>query len=101
MQNQAIFALTFTERADNQMWRLLLSRVAIEAGIGRENLRPLTGGNRSDLALVFSRTNGDADYSIEIVVINSVQHKAIVDASTSVGGLQRTRDPGGRQFGFY
>src|SRR3546814_6652717 len=41
MSNGQIFHLTFTMRADNQMWRLMFSRDAIFAGIGRESLRQI------------------------------------------------------------
>ena len=94
-----VFALRFTERTDNQMWRLMFTRDSIHAAIGRDTMRPPTGGNRSDLAVVFRRSGGAADYDIEMIVIGSPAHRRIVSRSESVAGLFRTRDPGGRRFG--
>src|SRR3546814_10799761 len=69
-----IFHLTFTMRADNQMWRLMFSRDAIFAGIGRESLRPVAGNtNRSDLAIVFSHVTGARDFDVNLIVIGSPQ----------------------------
>lgn len=97
-----IFPLTFTMREDNQMWRLLISRAAISAGIGRENLRPVAGStNRSDLAVVFRRAEGPADYDVEFVLIDSPEHTALLTQTQAAGTLDRTRDPGGRYFGYF
>jgi hypothetical protein len=102
MRNRRVFTLTFTMREDNQMWRLMFSRDAIAAGIGRETLRPVTGGNRSDLAIVFTRsTAAGADYDVDLVVIGSPEHAALIARTRALGILERTRDPGGRYFGFY
>ena len=102
MANGQVFPLTFTMRSDNQMWRLLLSRDAIFAGIGRETLRPVAGNsNRSDLAIVFSHATGGRDFDVDLVVIGSPQHAALMARSRAVGVLDRTRDPGGRYFGYY
>jgi hypothetical protein len=102
MANGQVFRLTFTMRTDNQMWRLLFSRDAVLAGIGRESLRPVAGNtNRSDLAIVFTRAGGQRDYDVELVVIGSPQHTALLARTQAVGVLDRTRDPGGRFFGYY
>jgi hypothetical protein len=102
MANGQTFPLTFTMRTDNQMWRLMLSRDAIFAGIGRESLRPVAGNtNRSDLAIVFSHAKGNRDFDVDLVVIGSPQHTALLARSQAVGVLARTRDPGGRYFGYY
>jgi hypothetical protein len=101
MPNGQVFVLTFTMRTDNQMWRLLFSRDAIMAAIGRQSLRPVTGGNRSDLAVIFRRAAGAADYDVDMVVIGSVEHQALIARTNAVGELHKTRDPGGRYFGFY
>lgn len=102
MNNGQVFPLTFTMRQDNQMWRLLFSRDAIFAGIGRQSLRPVAGNtNRSDLAIVFSRTNGGADYEINLIVIGSPEHADLLARSQAVGILERTRNPGGRYYGYY
>lgn len=99
--NGVPFALTFTERTDNQMWRLLFSSDAIRAGIGRDNLRPTTGGNRSDLAIIFRRGSGAADYDVDFVIIGSREHQQLIRRTQISGVLGRTRDPGGRHFGWY
>ncbi len=100
MPNGQSFLLTFTMRDDNQMWRLLFSRESIRAAIGRETLRPVAGGNRSDLAIVFKR-RPDHDYDIRMVVIGSGEHDLLLQRSRAAGQLHRTRDPGGRFFGIY
>lgn len=99
--NRAPFALTFTERTDNQMWRLLFSSDAIRAAVGRETFRPTTGGNRSDLAIIFRRGSGPADYDVDFVVIGSREHARLIRRTQASGVLGRTRDPGGRNFGWY
>lgn len=103
MKNGQVFTLTFTMRTDNQMWRLLFSRDAIFAGIGRESLRPVLGNtNRSDLAIVFTRSStGGADYDIDLIVIGSADHATLVASTKALGVVDRTRDPGGRYFGYY
>ena len=102
MPNGHVFPLTFTMRDDNQMWRLMFSRDSISAAVGRESLRPVDGGsNRSDLAIVFSRAKAPADYDVRMVLIGSDEHQKLIDQSKEVKGLDRTRDPGGRCFGFF
>jgi hypothetical protein len=102
MANGQTFPLTFTMRTDNQMWRLLFSRDAIFAGIGRESLRPVAGNsNRSDLAIVFSHAAGGRNFDVDLVVIGSPEHAALLARTQAVGVLDRTRDPGGRYFGYY
>ena len=94
------FQLRFTERTDNQMWRLMFSRDSIHAATGRETLRPINGGNRSDLTVVFRKSGGTADYDVEMVVIGSHEHEVLLARSRAIDGLFRTRNPGGRNFGF-
>lgn len=101
MVNGDWFSLTFTERLNNHMWRLLFSRESIQAAVGRDSLRPLSGIERSDLAIVFRKAVGLANYDVEMVVIGSPAHAALLAQSQAVGGLKRTRDPGGRNYGFY
>lgn len=102
MANGQVFSLTFTMRPDNQMWRLLFSRDAIFAGIGRENLRPLAGtSNRSDLTIVFERSGNGADYNVQLVPIGSAPYDTLVERSKATGIIERTRNPGGRNFGYY
>jgi len=100
LPNGQSFLLTFTMRADNMMWRLLFSRESIFAAIGRESLRPVTGGNRSDLAVSFER-RPDGDYEVNMPIIGSPEHNLLMQRSRAVNGLFRTRDPGGRYFGLY
>lgn len=102
MANGQTFLLTFTMRDDNQMWRLLFSRDAIFAGIGRQNLRPVAGSsNRSDLAIVFERSTKGADYDVSLLPIGSAPYNQLIARSQAVGVVERTRNPGGRYFGFY
>lgn len=102
MANGQVFNLTFTLRTDNLMWRLLFSSEAILAGIGRETLRPVAGNiTRSDLTIVFHRITGAADYDVELLVINNPEDAALKARTTAVGVIDRTRDPGGRFFGYY
>ena len=97
-----IFSLTFTMRTDNQMWRLMFSRDSIAAAIGRDSLRPAIGNaTRSDLAIIFTRSSGAADFNLNMVVIGSVEHQQLMQRTRAAGGLHRTRNPGGRNFGFY
>ena len=99
MRDGQQFRLTFTERTDNQMWRLMFSRDAIYAAIGRETLRPVAGGNRSDLAIIFCKARSTRDYDVEMVAIGSRDHRRLMTRSRTVDGLFRTRNPGGRHFG--
>lgn len=102
MAPDRIFPLTFTMRTDNQMWRLLFSRDSIFAGIARESLRPVAGNsNRSDLAIVFRRAAGGADYDVDFLQIGSPEYDALVAKSRALGVVSRTRNPGGRHFGYY
>lgn len=102
MANGQLIPLTFTMRTDNQMWRLMFSRDAIFAGSGRETLRPVAGTtNRSDLAIVFERSGNGADFDVRLVHIGSVQYNALVAQSQATGIVDRTRNPGGRNFGYY
>ncbi len=100
MPNGQAFPLTFTMRPDNGMWRLGFSRDSIFAAVGRETLRPLAGGNRSDLAVAFKRRI-DGDFDVWMAVIGSPEHSQLIEASKAVGGLDRTRGRGGRNFGVY
>jgi len=102
MANGQVFNLTFTLRPKNLMWRLLFSSEAILAGIGRETLRPIVGNaTRSDLTIAFHRTTGTADYDVQLQVIGSADDAALKARTSAVGVIDRTRDPGGRYFGYY
>jgi len=100
--NGSVFTSTFTMRQDNGMWRVLLSSDAINSAIGRPNLRPVAGGNRSDLAIIFRRsTDAAADFDIEFVTIASQEYENLVTETRKKGTLERTRGPRGRNFGYY
>lgn len=102
MDNGETFPLTFTMRTDNQMWRLMFSRDAIYAGTARESLRPVASdSNRSDLAIVFKRSSQESDYEVHFVTIGGPDHDALLAHTRDLGVLNRTRDPGGRYFGYY
>ncbi len=102
MSTGEVFELTFTKREDNQMWRLLFSRDSIQAAVERDSLRPVHGNlNRSDLAIVFTRAEDNADYDVRMVVIGSPEHQNLINESEVANALYRTRDPGGRYFGFF
>ena len=101
MQNGEHFYLRFTERTNNQMWRLMFNRNSIHAATGRETLRPVSGGNRSDLGVVFRKSDGAADYDVQMVAIGSPEHENIIARSRRANGLFHTRNPGGRNFGFF
>jgi len=97
-----VFPLRFTMRDDNQMWRLLFSTDSVFAGLNRQNLRPITGGNRSDIAISFTHVNTDGvDFDANMVTIGSSVHQQFVSQSNSTGVLDSTRNPGGRQFGWF
>lgn len=93
--------LKLTMREDNAMWRIGFPSPTIEAGTGRQTLRPVTGGNRSDLAVLFRKLN-ENDYEIEFVPLNSEKYQSMMALSESVDSLFRTmKTTSGRQFGFY
>lgn len=101
MENGSKHSLTFTERTDNQMWRLLFSSASIQDALGRDTMRPTSGGNRSDLVVAFHKIEGSKDFKVKMMTVNSVSFKDLVKKSKEVKGVFSTRNPGGRQFGFY
>lgn len=97
-----VFDLVFTMRPDNGMWRVMLSSDAIEAATGRTSLRPVAGGNRSDLTVIFQRNpNGEADFDVRFVEIGSANYNELVQNTQAHGVVDRTRGVGGRRFGYY
>lgn len=97
-----VFELAFTMRQDNGMWRVLLSSDAIEAATGRTSLRPAAGGNRSDLAVIFRRNHeADHDFDVQFTEISSAQYDELVQDTQAHGVMDRTRGPGGRNFGYF
>ena len=102
LPGNAVFELYFTMRQDNGMWRVLLSSDAIEAATGRTSLRPIAGGNRSDLIIIFRRNHGaEADFDVQFVEIGSAQYDELVHETQAHGVINRTRGPGGRDFGYF
>ena len=94
-------SLALTMRDDNAMWRIGFTQAAISAGTGRNSLRPVVGGNRSDLAACFVRT-GKQQYDVTFVTIGSGAYKALIHNSEAVDAHYRTRKTSsGRSFGFY
>jgi HKD family nuclease len=94
------FLLTFTERLDNQMWRLLFSSASIQSAIGRDTMRPNSKTTRSDLIVVFQKIAGSKNLLVDLVKIGGQEHLKLRVASQAVNGLFKTRNPGGREFGF-
>ncbi len=93
--------LPLTMRADNSMWRIAFTQSAISALTGRNTFRPLAGGNRSDLAIVFERT-GLLQYNVECVLLASPDYQSLITKSTAAGALFRTMNTAtGRNFGFF
>ena len=102
MATGAEHELTFTERMDNQMWRLLFSSASIRAAIGRDTMRPESGVNRSDLAVVFRKINGSKNFQVEMLKADSSAFIDLVQKSKSINAsFVTTKRPGGRKFGFY
>ena len=94
--------LTFTERTRNQMWRLMFTSEAIRAAIDRDTLRPTSGGNRSDLTIIFQRIKGSNDFALRMIRIDDYEFNKLLQKSRSSGSLERTTaGPGGRRYGFY
>ena len=101
MRDGRRFTLRLTERTDNDMWRLMFSTDSIRSAIGRESLRPASGGNRSDLAVVIRNVDGPADYEIRMVLVGSPEYETLLARSRALAGLYRTTQrPGGRSYGF-
>ena len=101
MRDGQRFTLRLTERKDNGMWRLMFNRDSVQSSIGRESLRPKSGGNRSDLAVVIREVDGPADYELSMVLVGSREYERLVSRSRALAGLDRTmQGPGGRNYGF-
>lgn len=100
-KNRAVHTLALTMRDDNSMWRIGFTQAAINAGTGRNSLRPLTGGNRSDLAVSFTRT-GKHEFDVSFVPLSSPAYNVLVANSKSADAFYRTRPTeAGRSFGFF
>ncbi len=99
--NGRVDLLPLTMRVDNSMWRIGFTSASISAGTGRNTLRPAAGGNRSDLAVAFTKT-GKRRFDLEFVPLGSARYQSLVAKATAAGGYYRTRKtPGGRSFGFF
>lgn len=96
-----VYLLPLTMREDNGMWRIAFTSASISAGTARNTLRPIAGGNRSDLAVTFART-GKRKFDLEFVPIGSARHQSLIAKATAAGAYHRTRKtPDGRSFGFF
>lgn len=94
-------SLPLTMREDNSMWRIGFTSASIHAGTGRNTLRPVAGGNRSDLAVAFKRT-GVRRFDVQFVPLNSAGYKELMAKSTAAGAYHRTRKTAsGRSYGFF
>ena len=99
--NGRVDLLPLTMREDNSMWRIAFTSAAINAGTGRNTLRPVAGGNRSDLAVAFART-GKHRFDLEFVPLGSARYQSLVAKATAAGAYHRTRKTSdGRSFGFF
>jgi len=102
MDDGAEHKLRFTERKSNQMWRLMFTSEAIRAAIDRDTLRPMSGGNRSDLVVVFQRIKGSKDFALKMIRMGGYEFEKLLQKSKKSGSHTRTAaGPGGRQYGFY
>lgn len=101
MRDGQRFTLRLTERKHNGMWRLMFNRDSVQSAIGRESLRPKSGGNRSDLAVVIRKVDGPADYEVRMVLVGSREYKTLLARSRALDGLYRTtQGQGRRNYGF-
>lgn len=101
LANGRVDLLPLTMREDNSMWRIAFTSASINAGTGRNTLRPVAGGNRSDLAVAFART-GKRRFDLEFVPLGSARYQSLVTKATAAGAYHRTRKtPDGRSFGFF
>ena len=99
--NGRVDLLPLTMREDNAMWRIAFTSASINAGTGRNTLRPVAGGNRSDLAVAFART-GKRRFDLEFVPLNSARYQSLVAKATAAGAFHRTQQTvQGRSFGFF
>lgn len=101
LANGQVHTLALTMREDNSMWRIGFTQAAISAGTGRNSLRPIAGGNRSDLAVSFKRT-GKRQFDVSFVSLGSPAYKSLAATSTTAKAHYRTqKSAAGRSFGFY
>lgn len=94
-------ALEFTKRVQNDMWRLMFSSASIQSAINRTTMRPTSGANRSDLAVVFRRRLGTNEFDLQLLEISSPAFKNLVAQSKAIHGeFVTTTAPGGRRYGY-
>lgn len=94
-------ALVFTKREKNDMWRLMFNSASIQSAANRTTMRPASGANRSDLAVVFRKLPGSKKFNIQLLKITSPEFKSIVKQSKSLDAQFVTRNgPSGRRFGY-
>ena len=74
---------------------------SIQSAANRTTMRPASGANRSDLAVVFRKLPGSKKFNIQLLKITSPEFKSIVKQSKSLDAQFVTRNgPSGRRFGY-
>lgn len=93
--------LVFTKREQNDMWRLMFNTASIQSAINRTTMRPASGANRSDLAVVFRKRLGTKKFDLQLLKIASPTFKSLVKQSKSIDAQYvTTKAPGGRRYGY-
>ena len=93
--------LEFTKREKNDMWRLMFNSASIQSAINRTTMKPASGANRSDLAVVFRKLPGTKKFDLQLLKISSTDFKSLVKQSKGIGGkFITTMAPGGRRYGY-
>lgn len=94
-------ALVFTKREQNDMWRLMFNSASIQSAVNRTTMRPASGANRSDLAVVFRKRSGTKKFDLQLLKISSSAFKSLVEQSKRIDGqFVTTKAPGGRRYGY-
>ena len=57
-------------------------------------------GKAKEVPEAIRKATENADFDVEMVVIGSPAHAALIQQSTAINGLYQTRNPGGRYFGY-
>lgn len=92
--------VSLVRRADNGMWRLGFRTEAINIAIGRPNFRPTSGGNRSDLAAVFSWISAD-EIRLTFVTIGTDAYQALIARTSDIGAPSLTQGVNPRSYGLF
>lgn len=93
--------LVFTKREQNDMWRLMFNTASIQSAVNRITMRPASGANRSDLAVVFRKRVGTKKFDLQLLKIASAKFKIYVKQSKNIDAQYvTTKAPGGRRYGY-